>query len=75
MKRVLIISGLSSNTKATSYAKHFSQAIDDYQFTDLNFDQLTIEVSPHKFEVSDGRNGQTLNQYDLVFIREYKGFF
>lgn len=75
MKQVLVLSGLSNNGRATSYADHFSEHIDKYEFYDINFDHLVAELSPDRFRVTDGRTGKSIDEYDLVIIREYKGHF
>jgi glutathione synthase/RimK-type ligase-like ATP-grasp enzyme len=75
MQKVLILSGLSSNGRATPYAKYFSPAIDGCEFTDINFDHLVIQIEPEQFKVTDGRSGTSLDNYDLVMIREFKGVY
>ncbi len=75
MKKVAVLSGLASNGGSTDYAGHFSESIKGYEFVDINFDHLVIEIAPGKFDITDGRSDQNINQFDLVIIREYKGRF
>lgn len=75
MKKVLILSGISDNRLSTDYAGHFSKYIGSCKFTNIKFDHLVFEVTPNKFEVTDGRSGQNLRDYDLVMIREYRGIY
>lgn len=70
MKKILILGGLASDkTPQTEYAKIFQKSMPQYDFTELRFDQLFVEVGPEKFEILDTQNNKDISTYDLVLFR------
>lgn len=75
MKKVLILSGPYQHGHRPRYSNVFSETIHDYEFTDIEFDNLIVEISSRNFSIIDSKSGMDIKNFDLVMVREYTGLY
>jgi hypothetical protein len=75
MKKILIISGPYSKADKPRYSKVLSEHMQSFEFTDIKFENLKVEIGPRDFKITDLESSADIKDFDFVFVREYTGNF